>query len=103
MLKLLNAFCIGSVSLGPLLPDDSSATLPGTIRLMLVALLYLMLGGAYLFVMPLAIFFLLKQRWYVASSIERVFLYFLVFLFFPGLLVLAPFLNFRPAKRAIPN
>ncbi|MBE9029475.1 NAD(P)H-quinone oxidoreductase subunit L [filamentous cyanobacterium LEGE 11480] len=70
---------------------------------MLVALLYLMLGGAYLLVLPLAIFFLLKQRWYVASSIERVLLYFLVFMFFPGLLVLSPFLNFRPEKRTVPN
>jgi NAD(P)H-quinone oxidoreductase subunit L len=70
---------------------------------MLVALLYLMLGGAYLVVLPLAIFFLLKQRWYVAGSIERVFLYFLVFLCFPGLLLLSPFLNFRPSKRAIPS
>jgi NAD(P)H-quinone oxidoreductase subunit L len=70
---------------------------------MLVALLYLMLGGAYLVVLPLAIFFLLKQRWYVAGSIERVFLYFLVFLCFPGLLLLSPFLNFRPSKRTIPG
>jgi NAD(P)H-quinone oxidoreductase subunit L len=70
---------------------------------MLVALLYLMLGGAYLVALPLAIFFLLKQRWYVAGSIERVFLYFLVFLCFPGLLLLSPFLNFRPSKRTIPG
>lgn len=71
---------------------------------MLVAsLLYLVLGGAYLLVIPLGIFFLLKQRWYVAGSIERVFLYFLIFMFFPGLLVLSPFLNFRPAKRTIPS
>jgi NAD(P)H-quinone oxidoreductase subunit L len=70
---------------------------------MLVSLLYLVLGGAYLLVMPLSLFWLLKQRWYVAGSIERVFLYFLVFLFFPGLLLLSPFLNFRPDKRVIPS
>jgi NAD(P)H-quinone oxidoreductase subunit L len=70
---------------------------------MLVALLYLTLGGTYLLVMPLVIFFWLKQRWYVAGSIERVLLYFLVFMFFPGLLVLAPFINFRPTKRVIPS
>jgi NAD(P)H-quinone oxidoreductase subunit L len=66
-----------------------------------VALLYLVLGGAYLVVAPLAIFFYLKSRWYVVSSIERGFMYFLVFFFFPGMLVLAPFLNFRPKARQI--
>ncbi len=70
---------------------------------MLVSLLYLVLGGAYLLVMPLSLFWLLKQRWYVAGSIERVFLYFGVFLFFPGLILLSPFLNFRPSKRVIPS
>jgi NAD(P)H-quinone oxidoreductase subunit L len=66
-----------------------------------VAILYLALGGAYLAVVPLFIFFYLKTRWYVASSIERGFMYFLVFMFFPGMLVLAPFLNFRPKARPI--
>jgi NAD(P)H-quinone oxidoreductase subunit L len=66
-----------------------------------VALLYLVLGGAYLAVVPLALFFYLKARWFVASSIERTFMYFLVFLFFPGMLVLSPFLNFRPQRRQV--
>lgn len=68
---------------------------------MLVAALYLVLGGAYLLVMPLLVYYYLKARWYVTSSVERVFMYFLVFLFFPGMLVLAPFLNFRPDRRKI--
>jgi NAD(P)H-quinone oxidoreductase subunit L len=68
---------------------------------MLVGLLYLVLGGAYLLVLPLALFFYLKARWYVAGSIERVLMYFLVFFLFPGLIVLAPFLNFRPRRREI--
>ncbi|MBD1864400.1 MULTISPECIES: NAD(P)H-quinone oxidoreductase subunit L [Trichocoleus] len=63
--------------------------------------LYAALGGAYLVVAPLALFFYLQKRWHVASSFERAFMYFLVFFFFPGLLVLAPFLNFRPQKRQI--
>ncbi len=66
-----------------------------------IALLYLALGGAYLVAVPLAIFFYLQARWYVASSFERGFMYFLVFFFFPGLLVLSPFLNFRPKRRTI--
>jgi NAD(P)H-quinone oxidoreductase subunit L len=68
-----------------------------------VAAEYLTLGGAYLVVLPVLLLFLLKARWYIAGSIERVFLYFLVFFFFPGLLLLAPFFNFRPERRTIPN
>lgn len=67
----------------------------------LVLLAYLAVGGAYLVVLPGLTFFYLKQRWYIASSIERVLMYFLVFLLFPGLLLLSPFLNFRPAKRSL--
>jgi NAD(P)H-quinone oxidoreductase subunit L len=70
-------------------------------KLMVVALLYLVLAGAYLLAAPLAVLFYLKSRWYVVSSIERVFMYFLVFFFFPGLLVLSPWVNFRPQRRQI--
>ncbi len=66
-----------------------------------VALLYLALAGAFLVVIPAGLYFYLQARWYVASSFERGFMYFLVFMFFPGLLLLAPFLNFRPKRRAI--
>ena len=65
------------------------------------ALLYSVLGGAYLVVVPFALYFYLQKRWYVVSSIERSFMYFMVFLFFPGMLLLAPFLNFRPKRREI--
>lgn len=68
---------------------------------LLVAGLYLSLSGLYLLIIPLAVYFYLKQRWYVASSWERVFMYFLVFFFFPGMLLLSPFLNFRPRRRQI--
>ncbi|MEM9980667.1 MAG: NAD(P)H-quinone oxidoreductase subunit L [Cyanobacteria bacterium P01_D01_bin.2] len=50
---------------------------------------------------PGALFFYLKQRWNVATSIERLLIYSLVFVFFPGLLLLSPFLNFRPQRREI--
>jgi NAD(P)H-quinone oxidoreductase subunit L len=72
-----------------------------TVSIMLIALLYLTLMGAYLLVIPGVTYFYLKQRWYVASSLERSFMYFLVFFFFPGLLLLSPFLNFRPQRRSI--
>lgn len=70
---------------------------------MFVALLYLVLAGAYLLVVPLFVLFYLKGRWYVASSFERGFMYFLVFFFFPGLLLLGPIMNFRPQRRQIPE
>jgi NAD(P)H-quinone oxidoreductase subunit L len=66
-----------------------------------VALLYLSLGGLYLLVLPAALYFYLNNRWYVASSIERTFMYFLVFLLFPGMLIFTPFLNFRPKRREV--
>jgi NAD(P)H-quinone oxidoreductase subunit L len=68
---------------------------------MIVALVYLILSGAYLLVIPGALYLYLQKRWYVASSIERGFMYFLVFFFFPGMLLLSPFLNFRPKRREI--
>jgi NAD(P)H-quinone oxidoreductase subunit L len=67
----------------------------------LVALLYLILSFVYLLVLPALLYFYLKTRWYVVSSIERTFMYFLVFFFFPGLLLLSPILNFRPHRRAV--
>ncbi|MBD2778318.1 NAD(P)H-quinone oxidoreductase subunit L [Iningainema tapete] len=68
---------------------------------MIIALLYLVLAGAYLLVMPAAVLLYLQQRWYVATSFERGFMYFLVFFFFPGLLLLSPIMNFRPQRRKI--
>ncbi|WP_299490758.1 NAD(P)H-quinone oxidoreductase subunit L [Acaryochloris sp. IP29b_bin.137] len=69
----------------------------------MVVNLILLLGllGGYLLVMPAITYFYLQKRWYVASSFERGFMYFLVFLFFPSLLLLSPFLNFRPQPRKI--
>lgn len=68
---------------------------------MVVALLYVILAGAYLLAVPFAVLVYLKQRWYVASSFERAFMYFMVFFFFPGLLLLGPFVNFRSQRRQI--
>ncbi len=64
-------------------------------------ILYAAIGGFYLIVLPALTMIYLKGRWYVAGSIERVLMYFLVFLCFPGLLLLSPFVNLRPARREI--
>jgi NAD(P)H-quinone oxidoreductase subunit L len=67
----------------------------------LAALLYLGLGTLYLLVIPLLLYFYMSKRWYVVSSLERLFMYFLVFMFFPGLLLFSPFLNLRPKRRQL--
>ncbi|MEC4806127.1 MAG: NAD(P)H-quinone oxidoreductase subunit L [Jaaginema sp. PMC 1079.18] len=68
---------------------------------LLVSSLYLGLSGLYLLVLPGVLYFYLQKRWYVASSIERLIMYFFVFFLFPGLLLLSPFLNFRPKRREV--
>ncbi|MEM1238558.1 MAG: NAD(P)H-quinone oxidoreductase subunit L [Cyanobacteria bacterium P01_H01_bin.26] len=71
------------------------------ISLLITLAVYAGLAGLYLLVIPGALFFYLKQRWNVATSIERLLIYSLVFVFFPGMLLLSPFLNFRPQRREI--
>ncbi len=68
---------------------------------LLVATLYLSLSVTYLLVLPAGLYFYLNNRWYVASSIERLVMYFFVFFLFPGMLLLSPFLNFRPRRREV--
>lgn len=63
--------------------------------------LYLSLSGLYLLILPAGVYFYLNTRWYVASSFERAFMYFLVFFSFPGMLLFSPFLNFRPRRREL--
>lgn len=68
---------------------------------LIVAFLYLSLGALYLAILPAVIYFYLNTRWYVASSFERGFMYFLMSFFFPGMLLLSPFLNLRPKRRQL--
>ncbi|MEY3298986.1 MAG: hypothetical protein RLZZ597_2246 [Cyanobacteriota bacterium] len=77
------------------------ADLPLSTDLLITLALYGGLAGAYLVVIPLAILFYLKGRWHQAGSIERTLLYGLMFVFFPGMLVFSPFLNFRPQARPL--
>ena len=78
---------------------DAIASLP--LDTLIVAVLYLGLSVLYLLIMPGVVYFYLNSRWYVASSFERAFMYFLMFFFFPGVLLLSPFLNFRPKRRQV--
>jgi NAD(P)H-quinone oxidoreductase subunit L len=65
------------------------------------AIIYAAIAGAYLLVIPLIILFYFKARWYKTGSVERVFICLLAFFFFPGLLLVSPFFNFRPEARQI--
>jgi NAD(P)H-quinone oxidoreductase subunit L len=67
----------------------------------IIALIYLSLSVLYLLLIPAVVYFYLNTRWYVASSWERGFMYFLMTFFFPGMLLLSPFLNFRPQRRTL--
>ncbi len=64
---------------------------------LLVLAAYAAIGGFYLVVAPLGLLWWMTQRWTVMGKIERTFVYGLVFLFFPGLILFAPFLNLRMA------
>nr|WP_087069079.1 NAD(P)H-quinone oxidoreductase subunit L [Cyanobium sp. NIES-981] len=64
---------------------------------LLVLGLYLALGGAYLVAVPLALYAWMVKRWTVMGKLERFGVYGLVFLFFPGLILFAPFINLRMA------
>jgi NAD(P)H-quinone oxidoreductase subunit L len=64
---------------------------------LIVLAAYVLLGGAYLVVVPLALYAWMVKRWTVMGKIERFGVYSLVFLFFPGLILFAPFINLRMA------
>lgn len=80
------------------IPADLSGIL-GSIssETLLVLGLYAALAGAYLVVVPLLLYAWMQRRWMVMGKLERTGIYGLVFLFFPGLILFSPFLNFRMA------
>ncbi len=51
--------------------------------------------SVYLFVVPLILFYWMNNRWNFMGKFERLGVYGLVFLFFPGLILFYPFLNHR--------
>ena len=68
---------------------------------LLAIALYVGLAGLYLLVVPAALLFYLRARWNVMSSIERLAAYATLFVFFPGTLLISPFVNFRPKRREV--
>jgi len=73
----------------------SSLTSSLSTETVLVLAAYVALAGAYLVVMPLVLIAWMARRWTVMGKIERTAVYGLVFLFFPGLILFAPFINLR--------
>ncbi len=58
-------------------------------------IVYLAVILVYLLVIPLFLFYWMNNRWNVMGKFERLGIYGLVFLFFPGLILFSPFLNLR--------
>tara|TARA_Y100000589_G_scaffold4075_1_gene3659 strand:+ start:274 stop:510 length:237 start_codon:yes stop_codon:yes gene_type:complete len=56
---------------------------------------YLVILTLYLAIIPLSLYYWMNNRWNVMGKFERLGIYGLVFLFFPGLILFAPFLNLR--------
>tara|TARA_Y100001933_G_scaffold234327_1_gene254554 strand:+ start:126 stop:359 length:234 start_codon:yes stop_codon:yes gene_type:complete len=56
---------------------------------------YMGIFTLYLVIVPLSLFYWMNNRWNVMGKFERLGIYGLVFLFFPGLILFSPFLNLR--------
>ena len=56
---------------------------------------YIGIIAIYLLVIPLLLFYWMNNRWNIMGKFERLAIYGLVFLFFPGLILFSPFLNLR--------
>ena len=56
---------------------------------------YVAIISIYLVLIPLILFYWMNNRWNVMGKFERLGVYGLVFLFFPGLILFSPFLNLR--------
>ena len=61
----------------------------------LVLIEYAIILTLYLIIIPLSLFYWMNNRWNVMGKFERLGIYGLVFLFFPGLILFSPFLNLR--------
>ena len=63
---------------------------------------YIVILTIYLAVVPLSLFYWMNNRWNVMGKFERLGIYGLVFLFFPGLILFSPFnLRFKKGENKI--
>lgn len=82
-----------------LMPELALSAL-GTDTLMLIGT-YLGLAGAYLLVIPFIVANYVDKRWNTSGGFEKILIFFAVFFFFPGIILVAPFINYRPKRRSI--
>ena len=62
---------------------------------LLVPGIFVVLAALYLVAIPLLLYFWMNTRWHIMGKYERLGIYGLVFLFFPGLILFSPLLNLR--------
>ena len=62
---------------------------------LLTLIMYAGILTTYLVIVPLSLFYWMNNRWNIMGKFERLGIYGLVFLFFPGLILFSPFLNLR--------
>jgi len=62
---------------------------------LLTLAVYVAILTLYLVIVPLSLFYWMNNRWNIMGKFERLGIYGLVFLFFPGLILFSPFLNLR--------
>ncbi len=62
---------------------------------------YGLLAGLYLLVIPAIGLIYVDRRWHSSSAWEKVVMFFVVFFFFPGMLLVSPFINVRPQPRSL--
>ncbi|MFQ3583766.1 MAG: NAD(P)H-quinone oxidoreductase subunit L [Cyanobacteriota bacterium] len=67
----------------------------------LILMTYAGLAGLYLLVLPFLSLLYVDKRWTSGSAWEKVLMFFLVLFFFPGMVLLAPFMTFRPKPRSL--
>ena len=60
-----------------------------------ILIAYIVVISSYLLVIPLLLYYWMNNRWNIMGKFERLGIYGLVFLFFPGLILFSPFLNLR--------
>ena len=82
-----------------LMPELALSDL-GTDTLMLIGT-YLGLAGAYLLVIPFIVANYVDKRWNSSGGVEKILIFFAVFFFFPGIILVAPFINYRPKRRSL--
>lgn len=91
--KLLATTTLGASLLMVALPANALTDLPSNWFDQLI--IALVMAFLYFLVAPVLVYYYLYKRWYKRKMAEAIMQFWLVFLFFPGMLILGPFINLR--------